>query len=127
MATPSIEAVLWDFGGVILTSPFDAFAAYEAEHGLPDGFIRQVNAANHHTNAWARLERGELDPDGFAAAFEVEARALGGEVSGGAHPGAPGRRDPPGDGHRAGPLPGRRPAHGLPDQQHRVVGGRRRP
>ena len=75
--------MLWDFGGVILTSPFDAFAAYEAEHGLPHGFIRQVNAANHHTNAWARLERGELDPDGFAAAFEVEARELGGEVSGG--------------------------------------------
>ena len=83
MGTPSIEAVLWDFGGVILTSPFDAFAAYEAEHGLPHGFIRQVNTANHHTNAWARLERGELDPGGFAAAFEVEARALGGEVSGG--------------------------------------------
>jgi putative hydrolase of the HAD superfamily len=82
MATPTIEAVLWDFGGVILTSPFDAFAAYEAEHGLPHGFIRQVNAANHHTNAWARLERGELDPDGFAAAFEVEAREMGGEVSG---------------------------------------------
>jgi len=83
MGTPAIEAVLWDFGGVILTSPFDAFASYEAEHGLPHGFIRQVNAANHHTNAWARLERGELDSDGFAAAFEVEARALGGEVSGG--------------------------------------------
>jgi putative hydrolase of the HAD superfamily len=82
MAIASIKAVLWDFGGVILTSPFDAFAAYEAEHGLPHGFIRQVNATDHHTNAWARLERGELDPDGFAAAFEVEARALGGEVSG---------------------------------------------
>ena len=26
---PVIRAVLWDFGGVILTSPFDAFAAYE--------------------------------------------------------------------------------------------------
>ena len=74
---------MWDFGGVILTSPFDAFAAYEAEHGLPHGFIRQVNTANHHTNAWARLERGELDPSGFAAAFEDEARELGGEVSGG--------------------------------------------
>ena len=82
MAHPSIEAVLWDFGGVILTSPFDAFAAYEREHGLPDGFIRQVNATDPHTNAWARLERAELDPDGFAAAFEIEARALGGEVSG---------------------------------------------
>jgi putative hydrolase of the HAD superfamily len=82
MSPPSIEAVLWDFGGVILTSPFDAFAAYEAEHGLPDGFIRRVNATDPHTNAWARLERAELDPAGFATAFEDEARALGGEVSG---------------------------------------------
>ena len=82
MAHRSFEAVLWDFGGVILTSPFDAFAAYEREHGLPDGFLRQVNAIDPHTNAWARLERAELDPDGFAAAFEIEARELGGDVSG---------------------------------------------
>jgi putative hydrolase of the HAD superfamily len=82
VAHPTIEAVLWDFGGVILTSPFDAFAAYERERGLPDGFIRQVNATNPHTNAWARLERAELDPPEFAAAFEDEARELGGEVSG---------------------------------------------
>jgi putative hydrolase of the HAD superfamily len=82
MANPSIEAVLWDFGGVILTSPFDAFAAYERENGLSDGFIRQVNATNPHTNAWARLERAELDPNGFAVEFEDEARQLGGEVSG---------------------------------------------
>jgi putative hydrolase of the HAD superfamily len=82
MAHPSIEAVLWDVGGVILTSPFDAFAAYEREHGLPDGFIRRVNTTNPHTNAWARLERAELDPQGFAAEFEKEARGLGGQVSG---------------------------------------------
>ena len=72
----AIRAVLWDFGGVILTSPFEAFAAYEAELGLPPGFIRGVNATNPDANAWARLERAELDLAGFAAAFEIEARAL---------------------------------------------------
>jgi putative hydrolase of the HAD superfamily len=77
-----IRAVLWDFGGVILTSPFDAFAAYEEEIGLPPGFIRSVNATNSHANAWARLERGELGMDDFGGAFEAEARALGGELSG---------------------------------------------
>jgi len=77
-----IRAVLWDFGGVILTSPFEAFARYEIEAGLPDGFIRRVNATNPHTNAWARLERGELDLAGFADTFEAEARLLGGELSG---------------------------------------------
>lgn len=72
----AIRAVLWDFGGVVLTSPFEAFARYEAELGLPTGFIRTVNATNPDRNAWARLERAEVDLAGFAAEFEVEARAL---------------------------------------------------
>jgi putative hydrolase of the HAD superfamily len=77
-----INAVLWDFGGVILTSPFEAFAAYEREAELPEGFIRRVNVTNPDDNAWARLERGELDQEGFAAQFEEEARWLGWHVSG---------------------------------------------
>ena len=77
-----IRAVLFDFGGVILSSPFDAFARYEREHGLPHGFIRTVNATKPDTNAWARLERSELDVDGFAAAFEEESAALGHRVPG---------------------------------------------
>jgi putative hydrolase of the HAD superfamily len=76
MGDRDVRAVLWDFGGVILTSPFEAFARYEAELGLPTGFIRGVNATNPDGNAWARLERSELDLAGFAAAFEVEARAI---------------------------------------------------
>jgi putative hydrolase of the HAD superfamily len=74
--------VLWDVGGVILTSPFEAFARYETEAGLPSGFIRSVNATDPDTNAWARLERGEITLDEFATAFETEARALGGNLSG---------------------------------------------
>ena len=77
-----IRAVLWDFGGVILTSPFDAFARYEAELGLEKDFIRQLNATNADTNAWARLERAEITREEFATLFEAEARAAGGELSG---------------------------------------------
>ncbi len=77
-----IEAVLWDFGGVILSSPFDAFNRYEAELGLPGDFIRRINATNPDDNAWARMERAEIDAQGFASLFEAEARALGGELSG---------------------------------------------
>ena len=77
-----VSAVLWDFGGVILTSPFEAFARYEREQGLPEGFIRRVNATNPLDNAWARLERGELDRAGFVEQFEAEARALGGAIAG---------------------------------------------
>lgn len=78
----TIRAVLFDFGGVILSSPFDAFARYEAEHGLPHGFIRSVNATDPDTNAWARLERSEVDLDGFAAAFADESEALGHRIPG---------------------------------------------
>ncbi|WP_119419486.1 HAD-IA family hydrolase [Desertibaculum subflavum] len=77
-----IKAVFWDFGGVILTSPFDAFNRFEAERGLPKDFIRGVNARNPHTNAWAKLERSEVDPAGFAALFEEESAALGHRLSG---------------------------------------------
>jgi len=73
----SIGAVFFDFGGVILSSPFEAFARYEIEHQLPPGFIRQLNSTAPDTNAWARLERNEVDLDGFAELFEAEAHAAG--------------------------------------------------
>ncbi len=75
-----VTAVLFDFGGVITDSPFGAFERYEREHGLPVGFIRSVNATNHLDNAWARLERNELDFDAFCDAFESEAAEAGGRV-----------------------------------------------
>ncbi|MCC5952441.1 MAG: HAD-IA family hydrolase [Acidimicrobiia bacterium] len=75
-----ITAVLFDFGGVILTSPFDAFANYERANDLPSGFLRQVNATNPDTNAWALLERSEVTLEEFAERFEAEAAALGHQV-----------------------------------------------
>jgi hypothetical protein len=78
----AIRAVMFDFGGVISTSPFDAFARLEIEHGLPPGFIRTVNATNPHNNAWARLERGELGVDAFGSEWATEAHSLGHEVDG---------------------------------------------
>ncbi len=76
------RAVLWDFGGVILTSPFEAFASYEAANGLPTDLIRSINATNPDTNAWAKFERSEVDLDGFCILFEAEAAALGHSVDG---------------------------------------------
>lgn len=76
----SVEAVLWDFGGVITTSPFEAFARYERENGLPPDFIRTLNATNADDNAWAKLERSEVDFDGFCELYEAEAREAGHEI-----------------------------------------------
>lgn len=77
-----IQAVLFDFGGVISSSPFEAFAHLEAARGLPADFIRTVNSTNRDTNAWARLERGEVDVETFGALWSAEARALGHELDG---------------------------------------------
>ncbi|MEO8297235.1 MAG: HAD-IA family hydrolase [Burkholderiales bacterium] len=82
MTGHSIQAVIWDYGGVITTSPFEAFARFECERGLPDGLLRRVNAANHLDNAWARFERSQLDIDGFDQAFAAECAALGHSVRG---------------------------------------------
>jgi putative hydrolase of the HAD superfamily len=75
-----IRATLWDFGGVILSSPFEAFADYERAHALPDGFIRRLNATNPHTNAWAHLERGDISFEEFCRRFEAEAEEAGGTI-----------------------------------------------
>ena len=81
-ASLTIEAVIWDFGGVFTTSPFEAFNRYEAEAGLPKDFIRRVNATNPDTNAWARFERAEIDAAEFDRVFLEEATALGAPVRG---------------------------------------------
>lgn len=77
-----IDAVLWDFGGVVTSSPFDAFRRLEQERGLPENFLRRVNSTNPHANAWARMERGEIGPDAFDALFREESTALGHPVGG---------------------------------------------
>jgi putative hydrolase of the HAD superfamily len=75
-----IRSVMFDFGGVLTSSPFTAFERYELEQGLPAGILRTINATDPDTNAWARFERGQLDVDGFADAFEAEALVLGHRV-----------------------------------------------
>ena len=75
--TKEFRAILFDFGGVILTSPFEAFAAYEASANLPAGFLAKINTINPDTNAWAQMERGEISESEFYRRFEAEGRELG--------------------------------------------------
>ncbi|MAU66119.1 HAD-IA family hydrolase [Hyphomonas sp.] len=80
--TKTFKAVIWDFGGVFTSSPFDAFARYEAEQGLPRNFIRTVNATNPLDNAWAKLEQSKVSGEEFDSLFREESKALGHEVPG---------------------------------------------
>jgi putative hydrolase of the HAD superfamily len=68
---------MFDFGGVITDSPFDAFESYELAEGLPVGTIRTINSTNPHDNAWARLERGDVGMSEFCDLFEGEALTAG--------------------------------------------------
>jgi putative hydrolase of the HAD superfamily len=77
-----VEAVIWDFGGVFTTSPFEAFNRFEESRGLPKDLIRTINATNPHENAWALFERAKIDAAGFDEKFAEEARALGHDVRG---------------------------------------------
>lgn len=78
----SFTTVIFDFGGVITASPFEAFNRLEEERGLPRDFVRQVNARDPDSNAWARFERAEIDAAAFDRTFAAEARALGHELEG---------------------------------------------
>jgi len=77
-----IKAVFWDFGGVITSSPFEAFNKFEKDNSLPVDFLRLVNSTNPDSNAWALLERNEIDLNKFDSLFELESRSLGHPVKG---------------------------------------------
>lgn len=78
----AIKAVIWDFGGVFTSSPFEAFARYESENGVPKDLIRRVNSTNPDTNAWALFERNEINTQGFDKLFLEESTALGHPIPG---------------------------------------------
>ena len=77
-----IKAVFWDFGGVITSSPFEAFNKFEIDNNLPADFLRQVNSTNPNDNAWAKLERSEVNLEEFDLLFEEESINLGHAVKG---------------------------------------------
>lgn len=79
---PRYTHIIFDFGGVITASPFEAFNRLEEERGLPRDLVRRINATNPDDNAWAKFERAEIDAAAFDSLFADEARALGHELRG---------------------------------------------
>lgn len=77
-----IKAVLWDFGGVLTTSPFESFNRFEQANGIPTDFIRGINATNPETNAWAQFESSKIDLDEFDEKFANESTKAGYRVGG---------------------------------------------
>ncbi len=74
------RAVIFDLGGVVFPSPFEAFDAYDHGNDLKKGTMRSLIRRSSESGAWAALERGELTMDEFADALEAEALAAGFEL-----------------------------------------------
>ena len=76
------KAIIWDFGGVITSSPFDAFNEFEEVNGLPKDIIRIINSENPDMNAWAQFESNSITIDQFDDLFLKEAKAKGFDIKG---------------------------------------------
>lgn len=76
------KAIIWDFGGVITSSPFEAFNKFELSNNLPKDIIRSINSENPDNNAWAKFERNDIDLNEFDELFSIEAGNKGYEISG---------------------------------------------
>lgn len=82
MIDKKFKAVFWDFGGVITSSPFQAFSSFEKENNLPKDFIRRVNSTNPYENAWAKLESSKISLEEFDKLFALESENLGYKIEG---------------------------------------------
>ena len=78
----TLQAILWDFGGVFTSSPFEAFNVLEQQVGAPQDFIRHINATDPDTNAWAQFESNTVTLDEFDQLFAQESAAAGHEIRG---------------------------------------------
>eukprot|EP00743_Colponemidia_sp_Colp-15_P004056 GILK01004377.1.p1 GENE.GILK01004377.1~~GILK01004377.1.p1 ORF type:complete len:1016 (+),score=152.15 GILK01004377.1:46-3048(+) len=76
-----IEAVFFDLGGVVITSPFESFARYERAKNVASGSINKVIAEAGAQGSFARLERGELTLTEFYPLLDAECRARGISIS----------------------------------------------
>ena len=77
-----LEAILWDFGGVFTTSPFENFNLLEERCGAPIDFIRTLNSVNPTTNAWAQFESNQVSLEEFDELFAKESKLAGHEIRG---------------------------------------------
>ena len=76
------KAIIWDFGGVITSSPFEAFNEFEEANRLPKDIIRTINSENPDMNAWAQFESNSITIGQFNDLFLKEAKAKGFDIKG---------------------------------------------
>ncbi|KAG0336780.1 hypothetical protein BG004_007901 [Podila humilis] len=72
MSPRAFKAVFFDIGGVVVGSPFEGIADYEAEHSLPVNYINVAISAAGSQGPFQQLERGEIDLWSFYDAFSKQ-------------------------------------------------------
>jgi putative hydrolase of the HAD superfamily len=78
-----IDAVIYDFGGVFIDSPFRALQRIGAERGMADDVLTAIVFGSYDEDTdhpWHRAERGELDIVAARDAIAELARTHGHEV-----------------------------------------------
>lgn len=65
---PPPKALVFDIGGVCVSSPFQAILDFERSQSIPVGWINYAIGSKSPSGAWHTIERGEatLDTDWFA-------------------------------------------------------------
>ena len=79
----SVEAVLWDVGGVFLPSPFSHIRSFGTEVGMDGDELLELVFGPYHQDTdhpWHRLERGEMTFDACNVDLIAMARESGHDV-----------------------------------------------
>jgi putative hydrolase of the HAD superfamily len=77
---PRFEAVLFDFNGVITSSPFEHIGALGADHGLAPDEVLDFMIGPYHDDtdhAWHRMERGEISIREYSTDLMARAEEAG--------------------------------------------------
>lgn len=79
----TVQAVIFDLGGVVLDSAYPTLQEYEASHGLPSHFIVDVvgRSLSRANGPQQRLEKGEILLDEFCRVFDEELASQGHTLS----------------------------------------------
>lgn len=72
------KGVIFDLGGVVFSSPMQAFSKFEKQHDLEHNFLNHMIVRNGEQSAWSQLERGLLAlNDDFFELFDREIHEAG--------------------------------------------------
>lgn len=81
----AVAAVIFDFGGVLVTSPFDMMGRAGRASGVDEGVMLELLMGDYGADddhPWHRLERGEISFGDYAVDLQQRAAAAGIDLSG---------------------------------------------